>query len=431
MIQHISNHVVGTKAGRILFLTSCPEPWGGSEELWAGTAERMSSLGYEVFAGRSHGIDRGHPCVVRLAKSGIHVACYQLSMRVRLSRAVMNRVSDHLPVLARYFKGDPLLKKVKSLGVELAVISQGGVYDAINDGTNLVSLCEAAGLPYMLICQKASENTWPSDRNRSYVQNVFSKAKKIYFVSQHNKALTEQQLGRTLTNGEVVRNPFMVQTKHPLPWPEVTDGPFKIASIARLWVRDKGQDLLLSVLASEKWRQRPLEVHFYGKGDNGDALHEMASMLKLSNVRFCGFTQDVTKVWQQCHALILPSRAEGLPLVLVEAMICGRVGITTKVGGNAEMIDDGVTGFLAEAPTVEHIDEVLERAWNRRHEWKQMGLAASQEIWNRIPEDPCGVFAEKVAQVHADIVGSRRKISAALGKAIHGSTSATMVNSAN
>ena len=56
-------------------------------------------------------------------------------------------------------------------------------------------------------------------------------------------------------------------------------------------------------------------------------------------------------IWAEHHALVLPSRFEGMPLVVVEAMLCGRPCIVTDVGGNAELIRDGINGFLAKAPT--------------------------------------------------------------------------------
>ena len=69
----------------------------------------------------------------------------------------------------------------------------------------------------------------------------------------------------------------------------------------------------------------------------------------LEKVTYGGFTEDVESIWASHHALVLPSRSEGLPLVVVEAMLCGRPAIVTDVAGNAELIQDGVSGFVAAA----------------------------------------------------------------------------------
>jgi glycosyltransferase involved in cell wall biosynthesis len=74
--------------------------------------------------------------------------------------------------------------------------------------------------------------------------------------------------------------------------------------------------------------------------------------------------------------------------VLVEAMLSGRVPIAVDVAGIAEVLDDGVTGFLAAAPTEDGLDDALERAWQRRDEWQAIGASAAERIRELVPEDP-------------------------------------------
>ena len=109
-----------------------------------------------------------------------------------------------------------------------------------------------------------------------------------------------------------------------------------------------------------------------------------------------GFEPNIEGVWSQHHALLLPSRYEGLPLAVVEAMLCGRVCIVTDVGGNAELVEDNESGFVAAAPTVPLLDEAMERAWNRRHEWRQMGQSAARRVRERVSPDPVGDFATEL-----------------------------------
>lgn len=96
--------------------------------------------------------------------------------------------------------------------------------------------------------------------------------------------------------------------------------------------------------------------------------------------------------------MILPSRAEGLPLSLVEAMMCGRPAIVTNVGGNAEVIEDRVTGFLA-APAEDDIDAALDAAWERRHELREMGLLAASRIRELVPPNPAELFADMLLEI--------------------------------
>jgi len=79
----------------------------------------------------------------------------------------------------------------------------------------------------------------------------------------------------------------------------------------------------------------------------------------------------------------------------------------TDVAGNAEVIQDGVTGFVAEAPTERHLHAALERAWEQRHNWETMGKAAAQAIRELMPADPAAEFAKKLLAV-ADAVKPAR-----------------------
>jgi glycosyltransferase involved in cell wall biosynthesis len=145
-----------------------------------------------------------------------------------------------------------------------------------------------------------------------------------------------------------------------------------------------------------KWRERELSVSLFGGGNNERALKRSVELHGLSSVRFGGHTAEIEQVWASHHALILPSRCEGLPLALVEAMLCGRISIVTDVGGNKELLEDNVTGFVAAWPKVEALDEALERAWQQRNEWRSMGVAAAECVRRQIPHDPIGVLFQEI-----------------------------------
>jgi glycosyltransferase involved in cell wall biosynthesis len=67
------------------------------------------------------------------------------------------------------------------------------------------------------------------------------------------------------------------------------------------------------------------------------------------NVRFVADIEDVYPVLQQTDVFCMLSRSEGLSNALLEAMACGLPCVTTRVGGNPELIRDGVNGFLVES----------------------------------------------------------------------------------
>jgi len=291
-----------------------------------------------------------------------------------------------------------LLLRIKSINPDFAVISQGENFD----GIDIAVACCKIGVPYVLVCQKASDFKWPMDSVRERMQQAFRQARAVYFVSEHNRALTERQLAFRLPNAEIVRNPFLTPVDDPLPYPATPNDRLRLACVARLFIFEKGQDTLLQVLSLEKWRSRKVDVGFYGLGVHKTALEQAAKMLDLRNVHFEGFTDDVTGIWRTHHALVLPSRCEGLPLVVVEAMLCGRPVIVTDVGGNREVVDDGETGFVAGGTDAGALDDAMERAWNRRNDWEQMGQEAARRVRKLVPADPGGDFAVKLAAVFND-----------------------------
>jgi glycosyltransferase involved in cell wall biosynthesis len=293
--------------------------------------------------------------------------------------------------------------KLRRCRPDFAVVSQGGSYDGICP-VNLPDICRAARVPYVIICQKSSETDWPHDSLRRVYANAYRGARRVYFVSEHNRRITEQQLGQRIDRAEVVRNPTLVNTSGPLPWPSCGEGLLRLACVGRMWPMEKGQDVLLNVLARDRWRSRALEVDFYGEGPMEQGLRDLARFLGLSNVRFHGQVPDITAVWRDHHALVLPSRAEGLALAQVEAMQCGRVPIVAAAGGTRELVDDGVEGFVAGAATTDEVDAALERAWVRRHEWEAIGRRAAERVARNVPADPCAVFADRLERLHSEVV---------------------------
>jgi len=93
-----------------------------------------------------------------------------------------------------------------------------------------------------------------------------------------------------------------------------------------------------------------------------------------------------------------------MPLTLVEAMLCGRPYIASNVGGNRELVRDGINGFLAKAPTVELLDETMNRAWESRAQLKEMGCTAAKDARRFVSGDPGEDFARKLAAVAGDSV---------------------------
>jgi glycosyltransferase involved in cell wall biosynthesis len=367
---------------RFAILSSGPEPWGGSEELWWQAAVDLRRRGHRVDVLKTV-VDDRHPRTRELRSLGCSVRDIE---RARLHRAAAAATAVLPPGFAVDRKRRQMVAAAVALGArrpDLAIVSQGRNFD----GGHLALVCDWLRIPFVLVAQKATETHWPADPWLPYLRRVFGAARWCVFVSEHNRRLTEDQIGLTLERAVVLRNPVVLPERRPLPWPNDGDGVARLACVARLFAAEKGQDLLLNVLARDRWRERPLTVAFFGEGVNREALTAMAARLRLANVRFAGQVPGVEAVWRSHHALVLPSRAEGLPLSVVEAMTCGRVPIVTGVGGTAEVVEDGETGFVAPAPTVDFFDAALERAWQARAGWERLGAQAASRIAALVPQE--------------------------------------------
>ncbi len=92
----------------------------------------------------------------------------------------------------------------------------------------------------------------------------------------------------------------------------------------------------------------------------------------------------------------MPSRLEGQSLTLIEAMNFKRACIVTQVGGIEELIEDGKSGFIAAYPCSAAIEHALERAWEKRDDWEQMGIEAYNSIKSNHPADATTYFLEQI-----------------------------------
>jgi glycosyltransferase involved in cell wall biosynthesis len=259
-------------------------------------------------------------------------------------------------------------------GPDAVLFSSGNTYEWLSAAAALQSL-RNGGVPYAVVCQLNSEQHALDKGKRILARKLFSHAQWVAFVSEHNKRLAERQMGMSLEWAVIVKNPVNLKSLEEIPWPDGTSTVF--ASIARLDVKYKGQDTLFEVLSRPQWLDREWECRLFGKGPDLLYLSELAEYFGIARrIRFMGHVSDIRQAWKECHMLVLPSHAEGTPLALVEAMLCGRPAVVTDAGGNGEWIQEPVSGFFSEAATTYSFGLAMERAWQSRNNWKKMGDAA-------------------------------------------------------
>jgi glycosyltransferase involved in cell wall biosynthesis/SAM-dependent methyltransferase len=350
---------------RLAFIsTNYSAPSGGSEILWQRAALEARRRGHDVVTLTK----AWRPCppfTVEFAKAGI--------------KHFETENGGH--------------ESIVSFQPDLAIISTGNQDEGIRE----FELFSANNIPYVIVHQLIKELPVSPSLGTAHddlVRKGAHAAKRVFFVSKNNHQIMERRLACPIPNGELVFNPLDIPPGEPIPMPDFSTG-IHIAFPANILFIHKGHDILLKVMAMEKWRQRPITINLYGKGEDEGKVREILAREGISNVHLCGHIAPA-EIWKKNHAVLLASRMEGQSLAMIGAMVAGRVPIVTAVGGSAEVIRDNETGFLAAHPTPEHLDEALERAWQRRNEWTQIGIAARQSVLNLVPPDPVGDFVDRL-----------------------------------
>jgi glycosyltransferase involved in cell wall biosynthesis len=124
------------------------------------------------------------------------------------------------------------------------------------------------------------------------------------------------------------------------------DCRFRLGSVGRL-ERQKGFDVLLDALARVRGEEAGGALAVAGEGSLRGALEERARGLGLAeSARFAGAVPDIASFFAGLDLFVLPSRWEGLPLTLLEAMAAGVPVVATAVDGSAEAVRDGIDGLL-------------------------------------------------------------------------------------
>lgn len=127
----------------------------------------------------------------------------------------------------------------------------------------------------------------------------------------------------------------------------------------------KGQLLLIEAVARLIASGSDVRLVLAGDGPMRRVIEQRVAELGLhSHVSITGWLSGAeVKLWlQRCKAMVLPSFAEGLPVVIMEAFAMRRPVITTYVAGIPELVEDGRNGWLIPAGSVERLAEVIQTA---------------------------------------------------------------------
>ncbi|MGV8988680.1 MAG: glycosyltransferase [Cypionkella sp.] len=175
----------------------------------------------------------------------------------------------------------------------------------------------------------------------------------------------------------------------------------------------KGVTLLLEAFATATARHPRARLTIAGDGPARARLETRTRDLGLTEVvRFAGYLDEpaVARLLEEADMLVLPSFAEGLPVVLMEAFASRIPVIATQVAGVPELVQDGISGFIVPPGDVETLTVRLDHLLSDPALCSQMGVTGCEKVE---AEHDIAREVEWLAQLFAGTGQGLRHVSAA------------------
>lgn len=166
----------------------------------------------------------------------------------------------------------------------------------------------------------------------------------------------------------------------------------RIASAEKSGIREKlgidGEDIILlsvgelnenknhSVIIKALAQCTNKKLHYIiaGIGNMKNELLTLAQELGIADrIHILGFSSNVYNILMDCDVFVFPSKREGLPVALMEAMAAGLPVIASKVRGNIDLIDDGLGGILCDASDAASFSKAIDKISFDELSKKRMG----------------------------------------------------------
>jgi glycosyltransferase involved in cell wall biosynthesis len=160
----------------------------------------------------------------------------------------------------------------------------------------------------------------------------------------------------------------------------VTNGDLYLLSVGRL-VYQKGHEFLIHAMPEVLRHYPNTKAGICGDGVLRSQLEEQILKLDLSDsVKLLGQWDNVSRFLAIADVFILPSRWEGLPIALLEAMSAGLPVIATRVEGVEEVVEDQIHGLLVPLEDSEALAKAILQLINDPKKRNEMGMAASLRV---------------------------------------------------
>lgn len=328
---------------------------GGSEKLWRNS----------VF----QALDKGHDVIISIYENSLRAT---IDIFKELNLSIETRRNFNGFTLWRRF-GLYSKRFFNKTQIDAVVISCGGLaeLDLKINQTRINNL----DVPYVILVHSNTDHWVFSRNNQIEIADILKNAEKVFFVSKRLLRQSESQLNINLTNASMIKNPIELASTSPIPKTK------EIAFIGTLDIAVKGIGVLIESLSNTIWDERGVILNVYGEGKDEKEIRNLIKTFRIENrVKMHGWVGNIDEVWDKNSTLISTSFNEGMPMVIQEAMIRGRLVVATDVGGTTEIIEDEMSGYIAKYPTVKAVSEALDRWWDDRGNWSRVAKEGTKSV---------------------------------------------------
>ncbi len=308
--------------------------WGGAETLLADYAAGAPAAGIDLSVGYLQEVN-GSPSAAALRARGIEPQL--IGVRRLLDVESVRRVRRHLASI-----------RPDVVHTHLGAADVHGTLAARSLGMPTVSTIHVVAAPDLATLarrQAARERLMAVTRRHGSrrVIAVSDAAREAYLRA----GLDRSSRVITVHNGIAPRRPAAGRTQLRQQLGIAPGDP--VLAMVSVLREGKGHDVALEAVRVLRERHPRLRLLVVGDGPARAEVEALARPLGEAVV-LTGFRRDVVDLLDASDALLLPSQMDAFPTALLEAASVGIPAVATAVGGIPEIVDDGTTGLLIDAP---------------------------------------------------------------------------------
>jgi len=185
----------------------------------------------------------------------------------------------------------------------------------------------------------------------------------------------------TIHNGvDLNRFPYPMQNGHLRKSLEIPEGAFVLGTVGRLGPEKDHRTLLHAVAEVSQKGLKPYLL-LIGDGPLSASLVRLGKELGIAtHLKWLGARSDIPELLAGIDLFVLPSRYEGCPNVVLEAMAAGKCVVATRVGGTPEVVRNGETGVLVTQGQIHELVEALLSLLQNPKKVSEIGKKARESV---------------------------------------------------